>query len=42
MWSNVHAKKTHKKQMKNGVSSNMKDLNEKGKKKREFEDDGRT
>lgn len=37
MWSNVHAKKTHtqkRKQKKNGVSSNMKDLNEKGKTKR--------
>lgn len=36
--------KTHtkKNQRKNDVSSNMKDLNEKGKKEGEFEDDGRT
>lgn len=41
----MQIKDTHtqkKNQRKNEVSSNMKDLNEKGKGKGEFEDDGRT
>ena len=42
MFMQIKDTHTKKKQRKNEVSSNMKDLNEKGKENGEFEDDGRT